>query len=391
MAVSGIFTSNAGIVGERAGDFSAAMLRLYPTGNAPLYALTSGMETADARDTIVTWFEEQMNPGRYSQTNSASTGATLIMDDASHITAGVILMSETSGEYVFVEGVTGNTVTVTRGFSETSIVASDGSGTAKYWQRIGTAFEEASSRPAAVTMLGYPVFNYTQIFRNAWDVSGTARKIDYITGDKVAKSKADCGQIHAEDIERSLWWSRKSVGIRNSKPFRTMDGIIAQIKTNVSSQPNDGMTKAVLDSFIMDVFSRNIQGKPNERIAFCGNTVVSVINQLAEAKGVINLVPGATAFGMKVTKWMTPFGDISLMTHPLFNLSPVFSTHLYILHPGAIRKRYLRRTMPDNNETSGTRSGVDADYGTLTTELTIQLMAERTSGVYTGIDEIDAT
>lgn len=50
MAVQGIFASNQGIVGERLGDFSSAVLMTNPTGNAPLLGLTAGMPKESAQD-----------------------------------------------------------------------------------------------------------------------------------------------------------------------------------------------------------------------------------------------------------------------------------------------------------------------------------------------------
>jgi hypothetical protein len=105
----------------------------------------------------------------------------------------------------------------------------------------------------------------------------------------------------------------------------------------------------------------------------------------------MNIQPGVTEFGMKVMKWMTPFGDISLMTHPMFVQNPIWTKQLLVLHPGAVRLRYLRRTEEDNNDRSGAREGRDADYGVLTTELTIEYRAERTGGLFTGMDAVSAT
>jgi hypothetical protein len=385
MAVKGVFTSDAGIVGDRKGDFASSLLRVMPTGSAQLLALSSGMESHPAMDPVVTWFEENHISGRINATNSAGTGSTVIVSDASFVIAGSVFLVEASGEHIFINSVSGSTLTVTRGFAGTTITSFDGSSTPVPIQRIGTAFEEASSRPTGVANLGYPRYNFVQIFRNAWDVSGTARQVQFYTGDVVAKNQADAGFFHAEDIERALWFSKRSVGHLNTKPFRTMDGIDSQITVNVEAATTP-VSYVDLRNFLEAVFARNIKGKPNERIAFCGNTVLGVIDTLAMTFGVMNLKPGATEFGMKVTKWMTPFGDISLMTHPLFNESPLWTKDLYVLHPGAIRMRWLRRTKHDPYDRDGSRAGVDADFGVYTSELCIEYKADATGGKYTGID-----
>jgi len=385
MAVKGVFASDSGIVGNRKGDFASGLLQTQPTGTAALLALTAGMESVDVSNTVITWFEENHNTGRVSATNAAGTGTSVIVDDASSIVAGTIYMVEASGEFMLVTAVASSTLTVERGFANTTTTTFDGSSTPVPIQRIGTTHEEGSAKPTAVANIGAPRFNYMQIFRNAWDVTGTARKVEYYTGDLVAKNRKDGATFHAEDIERSLIFGRLSIGVRNAQPYRTMDGLLAQITTNVTTQSTKTSYDEV-DAFLMDVFAKNIKGKPNERIAYCGNTVIKVLNQIAQHHGVIDIVPGQTEFGLKVNKWLTPYGDISLMTHPLMNESPLWTKDLYVLHPGAIRVRYLRRTMEDSYDKDGTRAGADADYGVYTTELSCEYRAEATGGKYTGID-----
>lgn len=385
MAVKGVFASDQGIQGDRKGDFAAALLQVNPTGTAPLLALSSGMESHDAADTVITWFEENHISGRINIINDIALTTSAIVDDVSIMVAGAIYLVEATGEYMFVQSIAGSTLTVIRGFAGTTIVDVDGAAAPVPIQRIATAHEEGSAKPVAVANLGFPRFNYLQIFRNAWDVTGTARHVEFHTGNLVAKNKRDAGFFHAEDIERAMWFGKKSIGVKNNKPFRTMDGILAQITTNVTVEGGT-TTQAELNAHFEAIFARNIKGKPNERIAFCGNTVITVINAIAVINGVNNLSPGQTEFGFKITKWMTPYGDLSLMTHPLFNESPLWTKNLYTLHPGAMRTRWLRRTHEDTNDRDGTRAGADADFGVFTSELSIEYRAELTGGKFTGID-----
>jgi len=388
MAVQGVFASDQNIPSARKGDFASGILQTMPTGSAPLLALTAGMESQGATDTVITWFEENHLSGRINVTNNAASGTSFVVDDSSQIMAGLVYLVETSGEYIYVESVAGNTATVTRGFGGTTVTALDGSSTNEPIQRITNAQEEGSGKPTAIANLGFPRFNYMQIFRNAWDVTGTARVVDYHTGDIVAKNKRDAGIYHSEDIERAMIWGKQAIGIQNGKPFRTMSGIQAQITTNITAQ-GANTTWTEIDQFLMDIFARNIKGKPNERIAFCGNTVLQVLNKIARMDGnltQINLVPGQTDFGMKITKWMTPYGDISLLTHPIFNESPVWTKDLMVLHPGAMRTRYLRKTFEDMNDKDGTRAGADSDFGVVTTEMCMEYRSEITGGLFTGID-----
>lgn len=390
MSVKGIFTSDAGIVSDRKGDFASSLLHIMPTGMAPMFAFTAGMESAGASDTTITWFEENVNSGRINVINNAALTTSFTVDNETTIKQSDIFLIEATGEYIFVASVTAAVATVIRGFAGSTITTIDGSSTPVPMQRIGTAHEEGSPRPIAQANLGYPVTNNMQIFRNTWDVTGTARVVQFHTGDRIAKNKADNAQFHSEDIERSLMWGRKTIGIVNNKPFRTFDGIMTQIKTNVEAQGAGSIGASVslteIRDFLQSIFERNIRGKPNERISFVGNTVLAVIDDLVMNVTQYNVTVGEDMFGMRVKKLITPFGDLSLVTHPMMVLSPLWTKDLYVLHPGAIRVRYLRRTFADDYDLDGRRAGDDADFGVLTTEMSVEYKAELTGGKFTGID-----
>lgn len=383
MAIKGVFASDAGIVGDPIGDFAAALLTEMPTGSAPLLALSSGMPSRDAVDVVINWFEENHISGQSTTTAAVASTVTNVIpiNDASSYPPGVILIDQNTGEYFLVLAIVGNNLTVIRGFAG-STAANLGNGDTL--QRIGTAQEEGSAAPQAIVNLGYPLFNYTQIFRNTWNVTGTAKAVQYHTGSQVAKTQRDCALFHAEDIERAILFGKKSLGVKNGNPFRTMDGLDAMILTNVTGA--GGTTNwTQLDAFFQAIFSRNIKGKPNERIAFTGNGGLSVINQIARLNSTTFIEPAQTDFGIQVQKWITPYGTISLMTHPLMTENPTWTKDLRVLHPGAIEMRWLRRTSEDAYDEDGTRAGFDADYGVMTSELSVEYHIQHTGGRLTGL------
>lgn len=381
-AVKGVFTSDAGIIGDPKGDFAAALLQEVPNGTAPFFALSSGMNSENATDTIIHWFEEQHLTGRTLTAEAVSIGETDIdVVDASSYVVGTILLAEETGELLFITGVSGNTITVVKGFGGTT----DGTiSTATGLQRIGTAYEEASSKPVAVANQGYPRFNYMQVFRNTWNISGTAQAVDYYTGSKASKTRRDASLMHAEDIERSLMFSKKVTGVVNAVRFSVMDGLRAQITTNVAPQ---GATTdwSDIDAFLRSIFEKNIKGKPNERVALGGNGALAVLNDIARIEGQIMISVGQTDFGLNVNRWITPYGNITLLTHPLMVENPLWTMDMDVFHPGAVTIKWLRRTFEDNYDRDGTRAGVDADFGVYTSELSLKYALERTGGRMTGM------
>jgi len=385
MAVKGVFASDQNIPGTEMGSFASAILQLYPTGSSPLLALTAGMRSSDIKSTVSTWFEKSHLSGYMNVTNNAGTGTTFNLSEENQVVAGTTMLVHSTGEYIFIDSITANVATVTRGFADTAIVSINGSVTPVPIQKITNVHSEGSPKPVAIANIGSPEFNYMEIVRNSWDATGTAKAVEYHTGSVVAENQREAGMFHAEDLERAFMWGRRTTGVLDGKPFRTMNGLTNQIRTNVQAQIAN-TTWDDIDAFLQNIFQTNIKGKPNERISFCGNTVLAVLNKIARLSSVMNIETGITEFGMKVSNWITPFGDLKLMTHPLMNENPVWTKDLYVFHPGSIRVEYLRRTFHDRNDKDGTRAGADADFGVYTTEATIVYEGEKTGGTYTGID-----
>lgn len=386
--IQGVFASNQGIVGERVGDFSSAVLMTDPTGNAPLLGLTSGMPKEGTQDTTFTWFEDSHEPGRQAIASGGTT-TTVVVADGSFYVPNTILLVEETGEHIFVTASAGNSLTVVRGLAGTTIVSVDNT---MHVQKIGNAFEEGSSLPTPVTQQGAPRFNLTQIFRNGWAITGTAKAVKYLTGNKLAYNKQMCATYHAEDIERSFIWGKKALTTYNGKQFRLTDGILTQIESyggNVKTANTGGagqLSRGALETFIQEVFSFNVKGMPNERVAFIGNKALAVINRMSWLDGTYQFTSNETKLGVKITEVQTPFGTLKLMTHALMNENPVWTNEMYVLHPGAIKKRMLRDTFPENYDKSGLGvSGKDADEGAITTEGGIQVGAAGTMGIYRNI------
>lgn len=392
MAVQGIFASNQSIVGDRVGDFASSMLKLYPTGTAPLLMLSSGMKKAGTQDTVFTFYEDSHASGR-TNIVSGGTTTTLVVGDGSFYVPGTVLMVEETGEFLYVLANTnGNTLTVTRGMAGTTVVSVTSSMNV---YAVGNAREEASAMPTAVTQQGHPRTNYTQIFRNGWAISGTAKAIKYLTGNKLAKNKADCAMYHAEDMEKAFLWGKKHIGIVNNKQFRMTDGIVTQIEQyggTVVSAASGGtpgnLSLADFQEFMRSVFKKQIKGEPNERIAFGGDQIVSVINRATQLDGVLQYQAGETKTGIAVWKVISPWGTLNLMTHPLMVESPFWAKQMYAIHPAGITKRVLRDTFPDEHDASGKRiNGKDADEGALTSEMGFEVGGAATMGILRNVTQ----
>jgi hypothetical protein len=393
--IQGIFASNQGIIGDRAGDFASAILRIDPTGTALFLAMSSGMGKESAADTIFHWFEDSHQSGR-TTIASGGTTTTIVVGDGTIYVPNQILLIEETGEVVMVTAIVGNSLTVIRGMGGTTVTSVTN---VMHVQNIGNAHEEASPMPTAITQQGAPRFNYTQIFRNSWAVSGTAKAVKFNHGSRVARNKRDCALFHAEDMERAMIWGRKHITSVNGKPFRLTDGIQAQVEQfgGIVEDVTDGTTagnysQILMDDFMLRVFSKNVKGQPNERIAIGGNKWLAGFSQMARLDGTMNISQGETKIGIKVSTIENSFGTLKLMTHPLFNENPSFQGDLMVLHPGGIKRRMLRETFEEGYDSDGKRIGAkDADEGVITTEMGVQVGAASTMGILRGFNKAVAS
>lgn len=367
-------------------SFAGMITRLMPNGSAPLFGMTSmiGDETALA-----------VEHGFFSKTmlfpeatiNGAKLAAdtTLTVDDSSNLIPGMILQVASTRENIIVDSVTNaTTIVVTRAVG--TVAAADIPDNDKLFQ-VGTAFEEGSTRPQAVNNTPVRITNLTQIFRNTWALTDTARAVQVIAGEtNIAESRTDCAAFHAADIEKAIFFGQKSSSTRNGKPFRTMEGLIAAINnTSYYSSIYGGAvnvttagattTFAQLETALDPVFNQNTDPKiANERVLFVGGTARKVVNGIGKLYGAYQIESGQTEYGLSFDTFKTTRGTFRMIEHPLFNTNTTWSKMAVAVDLSTFKLAYLgdRKTQSKEFNTDGNAAdnGIDAVGGTLTTELT---------------------
>lgn len=194
-------------------------------------------------------------------------------------------------------------------------------------------------------------------------------------------------------------WGRKHIGTLGGNQFRMTNGILIQIEQNggIVQSAATGSVAGDLSfgdfaEFMRRVFATNVKGQPNERMAIGGDLVLSRLNRMAQLDGAYQLNQTDTKFGIAITTFVTPFGSLKLMTHPLMNENPVWQTEMYVVHPGGITRRMLRETFNEDYDKNGNRiSGVDADQGVMTTEMGVEVGAASTMGILRNVQKADKT
>jgi len=373
-------------------SFSQAITRLMPNGTAPLFGLTSLLKDETAANIEHGYFSKTMifpslqinASGGYNTTDT-----TFVVDSYADVVPGDLVLNERTGEIYLVNTTPSATgVTVTRAVGTTAAAAINDN---DILRTIGNAFEEGSVRPSAVAIIAERYVNNTQIFRNSWAVTKTAAAIPQIAGaGYVSESKQDCAALHAMAIEKALFFGQKFMGTRNGQPFHTMEGIIPRVAsaasgniTTLGSTTNWTQFEAALDPVLQTVTDPK---GGNIRTMFVGGTARRVIHNIARLNASYQITTQETSWGLQLDTIRTPRGVFEIIEHPLFNAygsSSTWAKMAVICDLNAFSLAYLRKTSDAGYNSSGALvdNGIDAEGGTLTTELTCTIKNPAAFGI----------
>ncbi len=399
---TGIFNSSLFTQDQAKKSFAGMITRLMPNGTAPLFGLTSMLESETAVNVEHGFFTKTM---LFPQLTLGGGGQAIgdvvfTVTSTANVLPGMIMRVDSTGENVIINSILSTTqVGVTRAVG--TVAAAAIAGAVNLYQ-VGNAFEESSLRPNALAINPQRVTNLTQIFRNTWAVSGSAAAVQMIAGDtNVAENKQDCAAFHAADIEKAQFFGQKFSGTRNGQPFRTMDGIYS-IVSNLAYYPSTyssaNLTVAgattnytQFEAAFDPCFNQTTDPKvANERVLFVGGTAKKVINNIGRLNGTYMMVDGQTSWGFQFSTIKIARGTFRIVEHPLFNTNASWSKLAIAVDLSSFRLAYLgnRKTQHKAFNADGEEAqdnGIDAVGGTLTTELTTLIKNPPAFGIMTNL------
>lgn len=364
-------TNDFTVEGQRPKNWRETILRLYPNGKAPLTALLALMKSESTDDPEFNWFCKVLPSqagkvtGVYTDAglataNTATTavGGTLYVKlaeaEAKQFIAShtVLLRSDTKPDFDTVAIVEEVKLAGASSYLKVKLLeAAAGALSAANIKRvliIGSANAEGALIGEAVTYDPYKVHNYTQIFRNALEITRTADKTRLRTGDAYKEAKREALELHSIEMEKAFIFGVPSENTgTNGKPLRTTGGIIWAIKNYgglVDSFPAasdwDADGQDWLDITMQVIFRYG----ETDKLAFVGDGALMAINKLARKYGHWQYTTTTKAYGIQVVDLVTPFGSLTMKTHPLFSHEPTNQNSMLIFEPKNIRYRYITDT-----------------------------------------------
>ena len=392
--ISGIFNTNLNPAELNAKSFAGTILRLFPNGSAPLFALTSQAGKSKAKASTHGYFSKTLTFVKTTASAADAAGVTnLSVASSAGMTVSMVLMNTRTRENYRVTAIPDAThVTVTRAFGRV-VAAANIIGDNLIC--VGTAFMEGSDRPTARQLSTVYIPNYTQIFRNAWGLTDTARaSLAEMGYSNIAESRKDCSMFHSIDAESAILFGQPKMDTSGSQPLHATQGIIDAIYQYAPNNVNaagpttnyDQLVALVEEAWTYSTDASN----PKMRAGFCDSTGMKVMHQIARLSGEVEIMQSETSFGMQFTKFKFYKGEINLIEHPLMNALQTAATGtLLVMDLPALKLAYMdgRDTIAEEYNINGKviPNGTDGVGGSLTSEFAVELINPNSCVYVTGL------
>lgn len=381
--LSGIFNASQNPAELNTRSFAGTILRLFPNGSAPLFALSSQAGKSKAKSSTHGYFSKTLSFIKTTSTAGDLIGATLLtVGTTAGMTTNMVLQNTRTRENVLVTTVnSGTTITVTRAFGRVVAAAMNA---ADNLIQVGTAFMEGSNRPTARMLSTVYIPNYTQIFRNAWGLTDTARASLAEQGySNIAESRKDCAMFHSIDAEAAILFGQPKMDTSGSQPIHATQGIIDAIYQYAPGNVSAAGATTNYDQLVALVekawtYSTDASN-PKMRIGFCDSVAMKVMHQIARLSAMVEVMQTETSFGMQFTKFKFYKGEINLIEHPLMNgIQTAATGSMLIMDLPALKLAYMdgRDTVAEEYGSGGkmVENGVDGVGGSFTSEFAVELI-----------------
>lgn len=401
MIGSGSFTAD-----ERPKNWLQGINLIFPNGDTPLTAVLSMQSEKRVNDPEYNWFEKGLpvketlvfgaetphsgtvTPGADMSAGDAATGATvgILVADATIFEPGDIIQNLTTEELLIVTVVntTTNEITALANYGSKFAsgrawvgVASPGAG-ADWIQVVGSGSPEGATSKASHLFAPTRHWNYTQIFRNSYEITRTALRTALRTDPSgpMTEAQRDAFQQHCVDIERALLFGERAQStalsggtgnlttVSTGRPLRSTRGFLnwlpavstsattPSVNWDIGTANSGNITEDIVDSFCEEVFRYG----SSEKLALCGGTFLNAFNKLAKTRFTINAVPTDRTYGLGLVRYTTPFGDLLLRQHPLLSHHPVLRKDCYVVDPA-----FMELVVLEDTEHRENIQAVDAD------------------------------
>ena len=312
----------------------------------------------------------------YTGANETTPGTsiTITTGDASMFSVGDVIYVPRTGEQMLVTAVntSTDTLTVQRGWGENPAQPLQNGDLLVY---LAPAYEEHATSGEAKWINPIEKYNYCQVVRTPYEIS--RRELQTATYDlknpKLQELRRETLILHMEALERQFIFGQAKRDTSTGKIRDATRGLISFIQTNVYSA-GGVFTRQKFTDFLGMVF--NYGGK--NKVMFVGSDMLEALEAEVFAGANVQITPRSKEFGLSITTWISPYGQIDIVYHRL--LSQVHPDMGIVVDLDKVKYAYLQDTQARENIQPPDLDGVKGEY---ITDAGLQLMNEELHGIIT--------
>ncbi len=334
---------------ERPKNFRELIAWRNPNGSAPIFALSSKAGKKTVNDPEFAWWDEPNDLIRLQVNGALNTADSVVVVDspdpdatnperlygtAGHLKNGDLLLVEPTAdsatfnyellEVINVQSDTQFTVRRGAGVTSAASIADD-----RFLTLVGSAYGEGTGAPRAVSRNPIKFRNFTQIFKDTYELTGTANETEYRTGDAWSNDKKRKLFKHSMDIEMAMLFGRafETTEPSNGKPKRYMGGLMSLIPKFVFGAP--ATVDTLLDN-MGSVFDFDTEAG-DTRMVFAGRAALAEINKIFAAAGTFQWGGTLKVYGQNFRTLETQDGTYLFKAHPLLSRHPLYKKGMFII------------------------------------------------------------
>jgi len=295
-------------------DMSNEIAFLEPSAT-PLIVLTKKLNTSGTSNPKYEWMDNDLEVRWTKAADDALLDATEIAvttGTGKYFTADDLIKNTATGEVMKVVSISTDTLTVTRAIGATAGVAVT---TDDPILIVGNAAMQGTGAPAENIGGVTPYYNYTQIFKTAFSTTNTLNAVQLYGMEELARLRKQAGIKHAKSMEYAFLFGKKSIDTSGAQPVTTTDGILTSLASNPNNVSKDkaSVTEADLMTFCQNIFTYG----GDTRTALVSPDILAWFASLVGNKLQVVQSDMDKTYGLNVSKYLTPFGVLNLVMHPL--------------------------------------------------------------------------
>jgi len=358
------------------------ILELEPS-ETPFLVIGQRASQQSASSMEETWFDDELAPW-WTEADGAeadTSATTITLADSSIVKPKDLIKNTTTGEIMFIESISGNDVTVQRGYTLEEIGSNTIGGTeaaaiddGDNFMRLGNAMEENSLSPEARATQPKKFYNYVQVFRTpfsgSWEDENEPKKTNENERTRKSRRKA---KEHKLDLERASVFGERNEIISDNR--RTMGGLF-QFLENEYIDVNGALTETKFEETLEECFRYGSK----EKIFITSPRMASELSLFARDR--IETRSGEDYYGLRIGEYISYHGTLYIATSHMFekdyaNKGAVLDMKNIDLMPYAGMNTTLRKNIQEND-----RLGWKDEY---VTAMTLRVRLAKTHKVIEGV------